>query len=102
MIPLIHLPPCTPAVVVALPSVHGLARRLIALGITTGACIQVLHNWGSGSVIVEVHGSRLALGRGQAARVLVRPLLDEESDGESAQGECGDIGVSTVEPSDKR
>lgn len=84
MIPLMRLPACTPAVVVALPKHHGLARRLISLGITPGSEIQVLHNWGSGPVIVEVHGARLALGRGQAARVAVQPLPDSES----GPGEC--------------
>lgn len=84
MIPLIRLPSCTPAVVVALPKIHGLAKRLISLGITPGSQIQVLHNWGSGPVIVEVHGARLALGRGQAARVAVQPLADDEL----GQGEC--------------
>lgn len=33
----------------------------------------VLQNWGRGPLIVEVHGARLALGRGQAARVEVEP-----------------------------
>ena len=86
MVPLIKLPTCTPAVVASLPRSHGLARRLIALGITTGARIQVLHNWGSGPVIIEVHGARLALGRGQAARVMVRPLAEEPT----SEGECAD------------
>jgi ferrous iron transport protein A len=84
MIPLIHLPICTPAEVVALPKIHGLARRLIALGLTTGSRVEVLSNWGSGPVIIEVHGARLALGRGQAARVMVRPRADEPS----SEGEC--------------
>lgn len=84
MMSLIHLPACTPAAVVALPKHHGLARRLISLGITPGSEIQVLHNWGSGPVIVEVHGARLALGRGQAARVAVQPLADSEQ----GPGEC--------------
>jgi len=86
MVPLIKLPTCTPAVVAGLPGSHGLARRLVALGITTGARIQVLHNWGSGPVIVEVRGARLALGRGQAARILVRPVPEEQWD----EGECVD------------
>lgn len=96
MIPLIRLAACTPAVVVALPKIHGLAKRLISMGITPGSEIQVLHNWGSGPVIVEVHGARLALGRGQAARVVVQPL----SNGESGEGECeGPEGWMTA-PSD--
>ena len=72
-----RLPRCTPAVVVELPRGHGLAHRLIALGITPGAEIQALQNRGRGPLIVEVHGVRLALGRGQAARVVVEPLAAE-------------------------
>ena len=34
----------------------------------------MLQNRGRGPLIVEVHGARLALGRGQAARVAVRPV----------------------------
>jgi ferrous iron transport protein A len=78
MISLDRLPPCTPAVVVGMPSGHGVGRRLVALGITPGAEIRALQNWGRGPLMVEVHGVRLALGRGQAARVVVRPLTTAE------------------------
>jgi len=43
-------------------------------GLNPGSEIQNLQNWGRGPLIVEVHGARLALGRGQAARVVVEPL----------------------------
>jgi ferrous iron transport protein A len=89
MISLDRLPPCTPAVVVDLPHGHGVARRLVALGITPGAEIQALQNWGRGPLIVEVHGVRLALGRGQAARVVVEPLS-------LAQCEAADAGSPTA------
>ena len=79
MIPLAQLRSCMPAVVVSLPRAHSLARRLVALGLTPGAEIQVLQNWGRGPLIVEVHGARLALGRGQAARVGVEPLTAAEA-----------------------
>jgi Fe2+ transport system protein FeoA len=61
------------AVVTALPHSHSLAKRLIALGLTSGAEVCVLQNRGRGALIVEVHGARLALGRGQAERVTVEP-----------------------------
>jgi Fe2+ transport system protein FeoA len=54
-----------------LPHQHGLAKRLLALGLNPGAEVCVLQNRGRGPVIVEVHGARLALGRGQAERVTV-------------------------------
>ncbi len=70
---LAQLPCGARAVVAALPHSHGLAKRLIALGLIPGAEVHVLQNRGRGAIIVEVHGARLALGRGQAERVAVDP-----------------------------
>ncbi len=71
---LAFLPADSRAVVTALPHQRGLARRLIALGLTPGAEVRVLQNRGRGPLIIEVHGVRLALGRGQAARVATEAL----------------------------
>ena len=68
---LAFLPQDFRAVVTALPRQRGLARRLIAMGLTPGAEVRVLQNRGRGPLIIEVHGVRLALGRGQAIRVAV-------------------------------
>jgi ferrous iron transport protein A len=54
-----------------------LAVRLAALGLTTGAKIEVLQNPGRGPLLVLVRGTRLALGRGQAAKILVDEMGDE-------------------------
>jgi Fe2+ transport system protein FeoA len=68
------LPAGSRARVCSLPQQHGLAKRLCALGLTPGAEICVLQNRRTGALIVEVHGARLALGRGQADRVSVEPV----------------------------
>lgn len=47
--------------------------RLASLGITPGVRIKVLRNTG-GPLLLDVRGSRLALGRGIAAKVFVTPL----------------------------
>lgn len=47
------------------------SRRLAALGLTQGAEVTVLQNHGRGPVLVLVRGARLALGRGEASRVLI-------------------------------
>jgi ferrous iron transport protein A len=88
MTSLVELSSCSRALVVGLPRARGLAKRLISLGMIPGAEVQVLQNWGSGPLIVEVHGTRLALGRGQAARVTVEPLPASDGEGPdcSAQG----------------
>lgn len=70
---LVQVPSGSRCVVGSLPHPSGLAKRLIALGLTPGAEVYVLQNRGRGPLIVEVHGARLALGRGQAARVTVEP-----------------------------
>lgn len=74
MTTLAHLTPGSRATVTGLPHPHGLAKRLCALGLNPGAEVHVLQNRGSGPLIVEVHGARLALGRRQADRVTVEPV----------------------------
>lgn len=48
-----------------------LTSRLTSLGLTPGASIEVLQNFGRGPLIVNVRGTHVALGRGEAARLLV-------------------------------
>jgi ferrous iron transport protein A len=74
MTTLARLPRGARATVKSLPNPHGLAKRMVALGLTPGAEVWVLQNRGSGPLIVEVHGARLAIGRGQADRVAVDPV----------------------------
>jgi Fe2+ transport system protein FeoA len=74
MTSLAHLPKGARATVTSLPQPHGLAKRLVALGLNPGAEVCVLQNRGRGALIVEVHGARLALGRRQADRVAVEPV----------------------------
>ena len=47
------------------------AARVIALGLTIGAEVTVLQNYGRGPVIVTVRGARVALGRGEAQKIQV-------------------------------
>lgn len=59
--------------VAALTGGHGLIARLATLGLTPGVAFEVAQNSGYGPVIVLVRDTRLALGRGEAAHVLVAP-----------------------------
>ena len=45
--------------------------RLASLGFTPGAQIIMTQNYGRGPVIVSVRGARVALGRGEAAEIIV-------------------------------
>jgi Fe2+ transport system protein FeoA len=71
-ISLAQLAPGHRARVEAIQGGRGLVSRLAALGLVPGTLVTVLNSAGGGPVILEVRGGRLALGRGQAARILVR------------------------------
>ena len=49
-------------------------RRLSDLGFLAGSIIRVLKSFSSGPILLEVRGSRIALGRGIAMKVLVEVL----------------------------
>ncbi len=76
MTPLTDMPSGARGRVASLPEQHGLAKRMCALGLTPGSEVCVLQNRAKCPLIVEVHGARLALGRGQADRVTVEPVGD--------------------------
>jgi ferrous iron transport protein A len=50
---------------------HWFRSRLADLGFTTGALITVVQNYGRGPMLVSVRGTLVALGRREAAHVLV-------------------------------
>ncbi|MFW9787794.1 MAG: ferrous iron transport protein A [Candidatus Thorarchaeota archaeon] len=53
-------------------------KRLLDLGLTKGCTFKVVQGRGSGPVLVEVRGTRIALGYGLASKVLVEVLEGEE------------------------
>jgi ferrous iron transport protein A len=81
-VPLIELGPNQEGTVVALEGGRGLVSRLATLGFTPGAPLTMVQNFGHGPVIVRVRDARIALGRGQALKILVRRSKgDGRSDG---------------------
>jgi len=50
--------------------------RLAALGFTIGAEVTVARNSGRGPLIVTLRGTRVALGRREAAKILVLDVVD--------------------------
>lgn len=60
------------AKVVELNGGRGMLSRMTALGFTPGAEVKILQNYGRGPLITRVRDARVALGRGEARRVLVR------------------------------
>ena len=49
----------------------GLQRRLADMGLTPGVEIKVISSGRPGQVVIEVRGSRMALGHGVASKILV-------------------------------
>ena len=72
-VPLVGLPSGAAGVVVGCGGGHGIVSRLAAMGFTPGSRVTVISNHNRGPILVMVHGSRIALGRGEAAKILVCP-----------------------------
>ena len=60
------------ATVLAFEGGRAVSNRLTSLGFTPGAEINVVQNYGRGPLIVKVRGSRVALGRGEAQKIIVQ------------------------------
>ena len=71
MIPLSSLKSGEQAVIRKLESGKMLAARLTSLGFTNGVAIEMKQNYGHGPLVVSVRDTRIALGRGEAAAILV-------------------------------
>ncbi|MFA4987457.1 MAG: FeoA family protein [Candidatus Brocadiia bacterium] len=64
------------AIVVVIRGGRGLGARLSSMGIGPGAEIHVVSNSGRGPMIVAILGSRLALGRREAGKIIVRRVTE--------------------------
>jgi ferrous iron transport protein A len=51
---------------------HQLQKRLSILGFTPGVIISMVQNLGNGPVIVKLRGTRIALGRNEAKKIIIR------------------------------
>jgi ferrous iron transport protein A len=71
--PLTELPARRKAVVRRLVGGRPFAGRLAALGVVVDSPLEVLQNAGRGPVLILVRDTRIALGRGEAAKILVEP-----------------------------
>lgn len=74
-IPLSFLSPGSEATITGIRAGHGLTHHLVAMGILPESCLTVICA-DRGSLIVSVAGSRYALSKGMAMKILVR--LPEE------------------------
>ena len=72
-IPLAFLPENKQATVVEVMGGRGLVRRLYELGFTPGTKVKVLSSSSPGPMLVDVRGTRIALGRGVTMKIIVNP-----------------------------
>jgi Fe2+ transport system protein FeoA len=66
-----NLAPGEMGVVHKLAGGWGFTSRLATLGFTPGAELTMVQNFGRGPLIVNIRSTRIALGRGEAAKVYV-------------------------------
>jgi len=74
IVPLSELGPGDSGVVVDINGGSGLRSRLYSMGLAPGVIIRVLEKYQFGPVVVEAGGTRLAVGKGMAAKILVRRI----------------------------
>ena len=74
MVPLSFLPEGGTAVIVDFYGGRNMITRLMAMGLTVGTKIRIVKSTGPGPVLIEVRGTRLALGRGVATKILVKEV----------------------------
>jgi len=70
-VPLVDLPSGARTVVRQLTGGPVFTGRLAAMGVAVDSPLEVLQNRGRGPVLVLVRDTRIALGRGEAAKILV-------------------------------
>ncbi len=71
-IPLTELTRDQEGAVVELRGGSSLVSRLATLGFTPGARLTMVQNYGHGPLIVRVRDTRIALGRGEAAKIVIQ------------------------------
>jgi ferrous iron transport protein A len=74
---LAELPPGRRCIVRTLKGGRDFMGRMAALGFTTGAVVVVDRNHGHGPLIVSVKDAPVALGRGEAQKVIVEEAADD-------------------------
>jgi ferrous iron transport protein A len=75
-----QLAPGARAVVSELRGGRGFASRLAGIGISVGCQIEMLQNPARGPLLVRVRDTRIALGRGEASKIVVRDAEQGQSD----------------------
>ena len=70
-LPLAMINPSEEVTVAEIRGGRGLVQRLADMGLTTGTTLKVINSQMPGPVLIDLRGSRLALGHGVALKVMV-------------------------------
>ncbi len=68
------LPTGAKAKIIGVARPGGWVYRIYQMGLTPGAIIEIVANYGRGPIIIRVMGVEIAIGRGIARRILVQPI----------------------------
>jgi Fe2+ transport system protein FeoA len=71
MMPLSMVQPGESVQVVGIRAGWGLRRRLAEMGLTAGVTVRVMNRQRHGPVVLDLRGTRLALGHGVAHKIMV-------------------------------
>ncbi|ASJ04577.1 MULTISPECIES: FeoA family protein [Thermococcus] len=74
IVPLNSMRPGERGVVVNILGGPNARGKLVSMGLSPGATVQVLESHPMGPIIISVGGVRFAIGRGMASKVMVRKL----------------------------
>ncbi|AFL94321.1 iron(II) transport system protein A [Thermococcus cleftensis] len=74
IVPLNALRPGERGIVVNVLGGPAVRQRLVAMGLTPGAPVQIIEAHSYGPIIISVGGVRFAIGRGMAGKVMIRKL----------------------------
>jgi Fur family ferric uptake transcriptional regulator len=77
VLPLSQASPGERLTVVGFAGGAGMVGRLSSMGLTVGSTMEILGNQGFGPVLVAVRGTRLAVGREMAQKIMVSPMTYE-------------------------
>jgi ferrous iron transport protein A len=69
---LAELKPGEHAALIEIHAGKGALGRMSSLGFTPGVDVEMIQNYGHGPLIVSVRGTRIALGRHEAEKLLVQ------------------------------
>ena len=72
IMPLAFLPEGGSGIVVQIRGGANVLRRISEMGLTEGTLVHVVKSVGPGPLVVEVRGTRIALGRGISMKIFVK------------------------------